>query len=252
MKLADRVALVTGGGRGIGRAICLALAREGADVLVGDLDREGATKVAREIEAIGRRGLALEMDVTQSSQVNQAVQRGIQEMGRIDILVNNAGWDKLQLFVQNSEELWQRLIAINLLGPIICTRAVLDGMIERKRGKIVNISSDAGRAGSTGEAVYSAAKGGIIAFSKTMAREMARYNINVNCICPGITDTPLLAEITSQEWGKRVIDAIVQATPLRRLARPEEIASAVVFLASDDASFITGQTLSISGGLTMM
>jgi 2-hydroxycyclohexanecarboxyl-CoA dehydrogenase len=165
--------------------------------------------------------------------------------------VNNAGWDIIEPFTKNTPEYWEKIIAINLRGPIFCTRAALDPMMERKYGKIINISSDAGRVGSSGEAVYSACKGGIIAFTKTIAREMARYQINVNCVCPGPTDTPLLAEITRGETGAKIIEAMTKATPFRRLAKPEDITGAAAFLASDEAGFITGQTLSVSGGLTM-
>jgi 2-hydroxycyclohexanecarboxyl-CoA dehydrogenase len=179
------------------------------------------------------------------------VKATLSNWGQIDILVNNAGWDVIDPFVQNTPELWDKVIAINLKGPINCTRAVLDPMMGRKYGKIINISSDAGRVGSSGEAVYSACKGGIIAFTKTIAREMARYQINVNCICPGPTETPLLAEMTKGETGAKIIGAMTKAVPFRRLAKPEDIARVVAFLATDEAAFITGQTLSVSGGLTM-
>jgi len=171
--------------------------------------------------------------------------------GDVEILVNNAGWDRIEPFVQNTPELWQKVIAINLNGPIHCTRAVLDGMVARGRGKIISISSDAGRVGSTGEAVYSACKGGIVAFSKTLARELARHHINVNAVAPGPTKTPLLEEITGGPDGAKVIEAMTRAVPLRRLGTPEDIAGAVAFFASSDADFITGQVLSVSGGLTM-
>ncbi len=203
------------------------------------------------MEKAGAKGLALGTDITDRAQVQDMVKTALGTFGKLDILVNNAGWDIIEPFMQNNPELWDKVIAINLKGPIYCTRAVLDHFIERKCGKIVNISSDAGRVGSSGEAVYSACKGGIIAFTKTIAREMARYQINVNCVCPGPTDTPLLAEMTKGETGAKIIDAMTKAVPFRRLAKPEDIAGAVAFLASDDAAFITGQTLSVSGGLTM-
>jgi 2-hydroxycyclohexanecarboxyl-CoA dehydrogenase len=251
MDLKNRVAIVTGAGGGIGRGVAVKFAAQGATVVVADIKEEGARETVSLVEKSGGKGLALKTDITSFAQVREMAEAALKAFGKIDILVNNAGWDKIEPFVKNSPEFWDKVISINLKGPIHCTRAVLDPMMERRYGKIINISSDAGRVGSTGEAVYSACKGGMIAFTKTMAREMARYQINVNCICPGATDTPLLAEITGGEAGAKIIDAMVKAVPFRRLARPEDIAGAVAFLASDEASFITGQTLSVSGGLTM-
>jgi 2-hydroxycyclohexanecarboxyl-CoA dehydrogenase len=169
--------------------------------------------------------------------------------GRIDVLVNNAGWDKVQPFLESNESDWDKVIAINLYGTLHCCKAVLPAMVAQGYGKVVNIGSDAGRVGSSGEAVYSAAKGGIIAFTKTLARELARYKINVNCVCPGPADTPLFAEIGAE--NPKLREALQKAIPFRRLARPEDLANAVAFLASDEAEYITGQTLSVSGGLTM-
>lgn len=243
--LKDKVAFVTGAGRGIGRAIARRLAAEGARVAVTDLDESAARGTAVEI---GAPSIALCADVANSAQVRSAVADCEKRLGPIDILVNNAGWDKIEPFVQSREETWEKVIAINLKGPIICARAVLDGMIARGRGRIVSIASDAGRVGSTGEAVYSGAKAGIIGFSKTLAREVARYHINVNVVCPGPTGTPLLKQAMQDS---RLMESLVRAVPFKRLAEPEEIAAAVTFLASDDAAFITGQTLSVSGGLTM-
>jgi 2-hydroxycyclohexanecarboxyl-CoA dehydrogenase len=251
MNLEGKVAIVTGAGGGIGRGIALKFGSLGAHVVVADIKLEGARETVSMLEKGGTKSLALNTDITSLAQVQEMVKTTLSTFGKIDILVNNAGWDKIEPFVKNTPELWDRVIAINLKGPIYCTRSVLDPMIERKYGKIVSISSDAGRVGSTGEAVYSACKGGIIAFTKTMAREMARYQINVNCVCPGATDTPLLAEITRGETGAKIIEAMVKAVPFRRLGKPEDIAGAVAFLASDEAAFITGQTLSVSGGLTM-
>jgi len=251
MDLKGKVAIVTGAGGGIGRAISVKFASLGANVVAADIKQEGAGETVSLVEKAGTKGLAMNTDITSLPQVQAMVKKTLEAFGQVDILVNNAGWDKIEPFVKNSPELWDRVISINLKGPIHCTRAVLDPMMERKYGKIISISSDAGRVGSTGEAVYSACKGGIIAFTKTMAREMARYQINVNCICPGATDTPLLAEITGGETGAKIIEAMVKAVPFRRLGKPEDIAGAVAFLASDEASFITGQTLSVSGGLTM-
>ena len=245
--LQGKVALVTGAGRGIGKAIAIRLAAEGARVVIADVDGETAKATADEI---GRGAVALKMDVTDSASVRDGVAEAVRVAGPIDVLVNNAGWDKVEPFVKSQEETWDRVIAINLKGPIRCARAVLDGMIERKAGKIISISSDAGRVGSTGEAVYSAAKAGVIGFSKTLARETARYGINVNVVCPGPTNTPLLNSIAG--GNDKLIESLRRAIPMGRTGEPDDIAGAVVFLASDDAGFITGQTLSVSGGLSMM
>jgi 2-hydroxycyclohexanecarboxyl-CoA dehydrogenase len=245
----DRVAIVTGGAQGIGEAIAKRLASEGATVAVMDIQWEKAQQVAGDIVAKCGKALAVKMDIADSQDVKRAVKEVEDRLGRIDILINNAGWDKAAPFIQLSAELWDKIIAINLRGPITVTRAVLDIMIERKYGRIVNIASDAGRVGSTGESVYSACKGGIIAFTKTLARELVRYNILVNCVCPGPTDTPMLADMARE--NPRLVEALQNAIPMRRLGKPEELAAAAAFLASDEASYITGQTLSVSGGLTM-
>lgn len=245
--LQGKVALVTGAGRGIGRAIARRLAAEGATVVATDLDAGSAREAAAEI---GGTAIGLGMDVTDAVSIGAAVAAADHHFGRIDALVNNAGWDKVEPFVQSTEETWDKVLAINLRGPIACTRAVLDGMIARRAGRIVSISSDAARVGSTGEAVYAAAKAGIIGFSKTLARELARYRINVNVVCPGPTDTPLLQGIAAET--PKIAEALKRAVPFGRLAEPDEIAAAVAFFASDDAAFITGQTLSVSGGLTMV
>jgi 2-hydroxycyclohexanecarboxyl-CoA dehydrogenase len=245
----DRVAIVTGGAQGIGEAIVRRLASEGATVAIMDIQWEKAQQVAEDIVAKSGKALAVKMDIADSQDVKRAVKEVKDRLGQIDILINNAGWDKAAPFVQLSEELWDKIIAVNLRGPITITRAVLDVMIDRKYGRIVNIASDAGRVGSTGESVYSACKGGIIAFTKTLARELVRYNILVNCVCPGPTDTPMLADMARE--NPRLVEALQNAIPMRRLGKPEELAAAVAFLASDEASYITGQTLSVSGGLTM-
>ncbi len=245
-RLDGTVAFVTGAGRGIGRAIALRLSSEGAAVAVTDIDEAAAVAVAREC---GERATGIRADVTDPTSVREAVAQAEQALGPIDVLVNNAGWDKIERFLDSSEETWDRVISINLKGALNCSKAVLPGMAARGRGRVVSISSDAARVGSSGEAVYAAAKAGIIAFSKTMAREMARHQINVNVVCPGPTQTDLFEEVTAA--NPRLADALKRAVPFGRLAEPGEIAAAVAFLVSDDARFITGQTLSVSGGLTM-
>jgi 2-hydroxycyclohexanecarboxyl-CoA dehydrogenase len=242
-----RVALVTGGAGGLGAAICRALAGAGHRVAAADLHREGAERVGAEVG-----GLGVELDVTAPDSVAGAVARTREALGPIDVCVNCAGWDELRPFLETDEALASKLLEINLMGPIRVSRAVLGEMAERRWGRLVNIASDAGRVGSSLEAVYSGAKGGLIAFTKTIAREFARHGVTANAVCPGPTETPLLSGIVEKSAdGKRVIDAMTRAIPMRRLGRPEDVAPAVVFLASDAAGFVTGQTLSVSGGLTM-
>jgi 2-hydroxycyclohexanecarboxyl-CoA dehydrogenase len=245
----DRVVVVTGGASGIGRAICAAFASAGDRVAVADLNAAGAGEVA---EAAGAgRSLPVTVDVTDRRSVVAGVERVRTQWGGIDVLVNAAGWDAIVRFVDTTEEFWDRVIAVNYRGMLATCHAVLPHMIAAQRGVIVNVASEAGRAGSSGEAVYSGTKGAVIAFSKALAREVARDGIRVNVIAPGLTDTPLLQGMIAA-GNEKLITAIVKATPLARLARPEEVADAVVFLASDSASFITGQTLSVGGGLTMI
>jgi 2-hydroxycyclohexanecarboxyl-CoA dehydrogenase len=251
MDFQGRVVLVTGGASGIGRATCLAFASRGARVAVADINEEGARQVAAEIRGQDREAQAVRMDVTDRAQVAQGVQQVLDHFRQVDVLVNAAGWDRIVPFLESTEDLWDRVIAINFRGVLNTCHVVLPHMVQRGSGVVVNIASDAGRVGSSGETVYSGAKGAVIAFSKALAREVARHNIRVNVVAPGITDTPLLQQII-QAGNEKLIDAIVRSTPLRRMARPEEVAEAVVFLASDRASFITGQTLSVSGGLTMV
>ncbi len=245
--LAGRTVLVTGGASGIGRAICERLAQEGARVAIADIDVVGAHKAAGEI---GHGVIGVALDVTDDESVKAGVGEAIARLGRVDALVNNAGWDKVEPFVNARTETWDKVLAINLRGPIAVTRAVLDGMIERRAGWIVSISSDAGRVGSSGEVVYSAAKAGVIGFSKALAREVARHDIHVNVICPGPTNTPLLASVGAD--NPNLVQALAKAVPLRRIGEPDDIAGAVAFLLSDDARFITGQTLSVSGGMSMV
>jgi 2-hydroxycyclohexanecarboxyl-CoA dehydrogenase len=246
-----RVAIVSGAARGIGRAIAMTLAARGDKVALADQREREACEVMAEIEDADGKAMAVPLDVTNSEAVRNAVQQVTDTLGPIEILVNNAGWDELMPFLETDEDFWDRVIEINYKGCLRLTKAVLPGMIERRFGRIVNIASDAGRVGSSGEAVYAGAKGGVIAFTKTIAREVARREVTANVVAPGPTDTPMLGEITSGEQGEKVIDAMRRAVPMKRLAKPEEVAAAVAFLSSDDASFITGQTLSVSGGLTM-
>jgi len=253
MKLQGKIALIAGGGGGIGRAVALSFAREGVRVAVADIAKENAEKVSQEIQALGRDAMACRVDLTNKSDVDRMVGEVGTRFGPIDILVNCQGWDRLEPFVDSSEESWEKLLAINFKSVLYTAKAVLPQMISRGGGKIVNISSDAGRVGSSWEAVYAGAKGAVIAFSKTIAREVARYKINVNVVCPGLTETPLLQAVRSQsEQTAKIIDAVTKATPFRRPAQPQEIAEAVLFLTSPAANFITGQTLSVSGGLTMV
>ena len=248
--LAGKVALVTGAGRGIGAAIAARLAEDGADVAVCDVDQASAKAVAeRLVAAYGRRAIAVRMDVADEASVGEGVAAVGERLGPVDVLVNNAGIDVVGPFLESTEDVWQGIIAVNLVGTLRCCRAVAPGMVERGSGAIVNIASDAGKVGSSGEAVYSATKGGIIAFTKTLARELASKGVRANCVCPGPTDTPLLGQVA--ETSPRLREALERAIPLRRVARPEEIANAVAFLAAPGAAYITGQALSVSGGLTM-
>ena len=244
MRLEGRSALVTGGAKGIGEAIVRRLAAEGAHVWIGDIDTDGAERVAAETGAE-----AVALDVTEPESARAAVETA----GRLDVLVNNAGMDEFGFFTDTDPEMWERVIAVNLKGVLACTGAALPGMQEAGYGRIVNIASEAGRVGSKGSAVYSAAKGGVIAFTKTIARENARFGITANAIAPGPIETPLLMRAKELgELGERIIETMKRGTQLRRLGRPEEVAAAVAFLASEEAAYVTGETLGVSGGLGMV
>ena len=249
MQLENKVAIVTGGGQGIGEKIALTLAERGADVAIADLNLETSSEVSSKIKALGRKSIAIETDVSNSSSVNQMVQQVITELGGVDILVNNAGYvaPMMRQVIKEDEDYWDKVIAINLKAVILTSRAVIDHMMEKKSGKIVNIASDAARVGQFGQAVYSGAKGGVVAFAKAFAREVAKYQININCVAPGATNTPAFAKAPAE-----MREAAAKIYPLKRVAETSDIANAVAFLASDEAGFITGQTLSVSGGYTMI
>ncbi len=250
MKLQGKTALVTGAGQGIGRAIALAMAREGARVGVADINSAKAAEVKAEIQASGGQASAFTVDLTKRPEVNRLAEGVLAEFGEVDVLVNNAGWDRLGFFLDTEEETWDKILNLNFKALLYTCKAVLPSMVARGQGKVVNIASDAGRGGSMGQAVYSGTKGAVIAFSKTLARETARYKINVNVVCPGLTETQLLQD--SRDQLPKIMDAVTKAIPWGRVGRPEEVAEAVVFLASSSADYITGQTLSVNGGLTMM
>lgn len=246
--LTGRRAVVTGAGSGIGREIAKRFAEEGAWVAVLDRNEAGAQGTVEELTGAG--GQAFAVDITDRPAVDEAV-KAIEANGPIHVLVNNAGWDIAKPFIDTDVDLWDKVIDINLYGPLHMHHAILPGMIRNGGGRVVNISSDAGRVGSSGEAVYSACKGGLIAFTKTVARELARKNIQLNTVCPGPTDTPLFASFAQGQGGDKIAEGLKRSIPMRRLAQPTDYPGIVCFLASDDAGFITGQTISVSGGLSM-
>ena len=251
-RLEGKTAIVTGGGGGIGGATCRRLAAEGAGVAVCDRDLAAADGVAAAIRDAGGRAEAFDCDITERAQVDATIASAEERFGPIDILINNAGWDVFKPFTKTVPEEWQRLIAINLVGALNMHHAVLPGMAERRAGRIVNVASDAARVGSSGEAVYAACKGGLVALSKTLAREHARHGITVNVVCPGPTDTALF-EGFKQGAGDpdKLVAAFTRAIPLGRIGQPDDLPGAIAFFASDDAAYVTGQVLSVSGGLTM-
>ena len=244
MRLEGKHALVTGGGSGIGAATSRRLAAEGASVVVADLNGDGAREVAGEID-----GRAVTLDVT----VPRSVKDAVEATGPFDVVVNNAGNDRFGFFSNTDEALWDFVVDVNLKGVFAVTHAVLPAMHERGAGCIVNVASEAGRVGSQGSAVYSAAKAGVIGFTKAIARESARYGVRCNAVAPGPIETPLLNSAPAQlgDLGNRLKQGMIDATAMRRIGEPEEVAAAIVFLASDDASYVTGQTLNVSGGLSM-
>jgi 2-hydroxycyclohexanecarboxyl-CoA dehydrogenase len=251
--MTNRVAFVTGGAQGIGRGIAASLAEAGFRVAIADMNLDVAEQAAKELTAAGGEVIAVEVNVTSLDSVKSAVASVEAELGPIEVVVNNAGWDDFMPFVKTDEEFWDKILDINFKGQLRVIHTVVPGMIQRGFGRIINIGSDAGRVGSSLEAVYSGAKGGIIAFTKTLARELATKGITANTVCPGPTDTPALRTFTaaSGDDAEKVLAGMTRAVPMKRLGTPEDIGPAVAFLASDGAGFVTGQTLSVSGGLTM-
>lgn len=250
--LDGKVVIITGGGSGIGRAVCQRFADEQANVAIFDINGDGAAETAGLIADAGGHARTYVTDISDYDAVEAAVATAEKDLGPVDVLVNNAGWDEAKPFLATDTALWRKIIDINLYGPLNLHHTVVSRMAQREAGKVINVASDAGRVGSSGEAVYSACKGGIIAFSKTLARELARKNIQINTVCPGPTDTPLLASFAGDaEQGQKLIDGLTRAIPMRRLGQPADYPGIIAFLASADADYITGQTISVSGGLTM-
>ncbi|HYA47088.1 MAG TPA: 3-oxoacyl-ACP reductase family protein [Burkholderiales bacterium] len=246
MNLNDKIAVVTGGASGIGQATAQGLAEDGATVCIGDIARDKGEAVAAEIRKQGGKAEYAYLDLTDRESIAKFVATTLQRLGRVDILVNGAGWGKTQPFLESDDAFWEKVINLNFIGPMRLTKALLPQMFERKSGRIVNVSSDAGRVGSLGETVYSGAKAGLIGFTKALAREGARFNVTVNCVCPGPTDTPLMAAVP-----EKIRDAFIKAIPMRRFGKPTEVAQAIAFFVGPNTDYITGQVLSVSGGLTM-
>lgn len=252
MRLQGKTAIITGSGRGMGRSAAILFAKEGAKVAVVDKREEEGNSVVKEIKSAGGEAIFIKTDLTIPEDIKSMVDKVLSQFGKLDILITNAGWDEIVFFLDQDPKGWDFMIKLNLLHHAYCCQAVLPHMIENKYGKIVMCASDAGRGGNPGEAIYSACKGGVMALTKTLAREMGRNNITVNCVCPGITETPLAAEMDQKiPAAAKIKEAVLKATPLRRLGQPEDIASAYLFLSSDESSWITGQVLSVNGGLLM-
>lgn len=250
--LKDCVAVVTGAAGGIGRAICRRYLEEGVKIVALDVNPDALKALVADLKVGEERMLCVAVDIADYTKVKDAVDRGATKFGKFDILVNNAGWDVAAPFLKTEPDLWDKIIAINLKGPLNLHKAALPHLIAAGGGKVVNVASDAGRVGSSGESVYSACKGGLIAFSKTIAREHARDNVRVNVVCPGPTDTALLRSFVGEgEYGQKIYDGLKRAIPLKRLGQPDDIPGLIAFLSSDDANFMTGQVISVSGGLTM-
>lgn len=246
MDFTGKTVVVTGAASGIGKATAQTFASLGANVIAGDLNLPGCEDTVKAITSNGGKATALRVDVTAPDSIDAFARDALAAGGTPAAVVNTVGWDVIEPFVKNTPEYWDQIVSLNFMGPVRITRAFLDPMIEANAGAIVYVASDAGRVGSTGETVYAGAKGGVISFTKSLAREMARHQIRVNCVCPGPTDTPLF-----RSQPEKMQEALERAIPLRRLAKPEEVADAIAFFASDRSSFITGQVLSVSGGLTM-
>jgi 2-hydroxycyclohexanecarboxyl-CoA dehydrogenase len=246
LTLAGRTAVVTGGAGGMGSAISRDLASLGARVVVADINADGAAKVAADLPD----GLALPVDLADPESVAGFAAQVKEAVGRVDVLVNNAGWDKVEPFLKSTPQTWDRLIAINLRAPIQLTHAFLGDMVEARWGRLVFVASDAGRVGSSGEAVYAACKAGLIGFSKTIARESAKYGVSSNTVCPGPSDTPLLQEVAA--GNPKLVESLERSIPMKRLAHPDDIAGVVAYFCTERAGYVTGQTISVSGGLTMV
>ncbi|MDD5196308.1 MAG: 3-oxoacyl-[acyl-carrier-protein] reductase [Candidatus Omnitrophota bacterium] len=246
MKLKDKVALITGGARGIGQAIAMTFAREGADIVVADVNLEVAQKTASEIEALGRQALALEMDVTDYAKVEPGVNKILDKFGKVDILVNNAGITKDNLILRMSQGEWDAVINVNLKGTFNCIKAVSRPMIKQRSGKIVSIASIIGLMGNAGQANYAASKAGIIALTKTVAKELASRNINANAVAPGFIQTEMTAKLSEEVKAK-----MLEAIPLAKLGTPQDVANVCLFLVSEEANYITGQVITVDGGMVM-